>query len=366
MKSPLFYKRKVSPLFFLGMLFLVFPFYYAIGEPDQYWIWLTSVLFGLGYSSLLYTRHPLYEKLIWCYLIAYIIVSSFGKNIQFSLFIFNLSNLLTWEYHRDRWSYRTISYSLLLLAILVWSLIGPFEVELKIFLLIIHAFGLLMMIGGRLQQRKEEMEAQLREQNASINLLLAETERNRIGQDLHDTLGHVFAMLSIKADLIQTLLEHKQLDQAKKEAAELQGLSRNAMTEVRQIVQSLKQHRVEEEIQILQQMFQLAGVSYQVEGQEWTNQLSLPIQDKLTMVLRELGNNLLKHSQASCCRLYFQKEAKELLLVYEDDGVGFGELDGSELHTIRDRLTTIKGSLTFHSKADPTCLHIRIPLEEVV
>ena len=38
-------------------------------------------------------------------------------------------------------------------------------------------------------------------QNAQINLLLAENERSRIGQDLHDSQGHTFAMLSVKTDL---------------------------------------------------------------------------------------------------------------------------------------------------------------------
>ncbi len=32
-------------------------------------------------------------------------------------------------------------------------------------------------------------------------IFLAENERNRIGQDLHDSLGHTFAMLSVKTDL---------------------------------------------------------------------------------------------------------------------------------------------------------------------
>ena len=33
----------------------------------------------------------------------------------------------------------------------------------------------------------------MEEQNRTINILSAENERNRIGRDLHDTLGHTFA-----------------------------------------------------------------------------------------------------------------------------------------------------------------------------
>ncbi len=73
-------------------------------------------------------------------------------------------------------------------------------------------------------------------------------------------------MLSVKAELVQTLLDHDQIDQAKKEVQELQTLAKDSMQDVRQIVQSLKQYTVAEELQILQQMLDLAGVDLLVLG----------------------------------------------------------------------------------------------------
>ena len=52
--------------------------------------------------------------------------------------------------------------------------------------------------------------------NQYINILIAEQERNRIGQDLHDTLGHVFASLSVKSELAAKLID-KDPQAAKKE-----------------------------------------------------------------------------------------------------------------------------------------------------
>ncbi len=181
---------------------------------------------------------------------------------------------------------------------------------MRAFALVIHFFGLALLIFSWIEIKREALQQRLQEQNASINLLLAENERNRIGQDLHDTLGHVFAMLSVKAELVQTLLDHDQIDQAKKEVQELQTLAKDSMQDVRQIVQSLKQYTVAEELQILQQMLDLAGVDLLVLGGEIAEHLSLPVQNKLAMVLRELGNNLLKHSQASRCRLVLKKTSK--------------------------------------------------------
>ncbi|HEM5409247.1 TPA: sensor histidine kinase [Streptococcus suis] len=335
----IFEKRKVPLMFFVGMVFLYFPFYYAQYSPNPTAVVLATILFALVYCSLFYTDHKLYSLLAWFYLIGYIAVMSFWGNLQFSLFIFNLSNMLGWYYKETRPTYRTVSYGILLLAIILWALFGPVPFEMRAFALVIHFFGLALLIFSWIEIKREALQQRLQEQNASINLLLAENERNRIGQDLHDTLGHVFAMLSVKAELVQTLLDHDQIDQAKKEVQELQ---------------------------ILQQMLDLAGVDLLVLGGEIAEHLSLPVQNKLAMVLRELGNNLLKHSQASKCRLVFEKDQQELVLYYEDNGVGFAQLTGQELHTIKDRLVTVKGSLEFLSLANPTRLFIRIPLEEVV
>lgn len=362
----IFEKRKVPLMFFVGMVFLYFPFYYAQYSPNPTAVVLATILFALVYCSLFYTDHKLYSMLAWFYLIGYIAVMSFWGNLQFSLFIFNLSTMLGWYYKESRPTYRTVSYGLLLLAIILWALFGPVSFEMRAFALIIHFFGLALLIFSWIETKREALQQRLQEQNASINLLLAENERNRIGQDLHDTLGHVFAMLSVKAELVQTLLDHDQIDQAKKEVAALQTLAKDSMQEVRQIVQSLKQYTVAEELQILQQMLDLAGVDLVVWGGEIAEQLSLPVQNKLAMVLRELGNNLLKHSQASKCSLVFEKDQQELVVYYEDNGVGFAQLTGQELHTIKDRLVTVKGSLEFLSLAKPTRLSIRIPFEEVV
>ena len=351
-------------MFFLGMLFLYFPFYYAKYTSHPTLVIVSTVVFACVYCLSFFSRHPLYLRCSWFYMIAYIAGMSFLGSIQFSLFLFNLSNMLAWHYVEDTWTYRTLSYALLLGAVLVYGLVGPFDFEMRAFIIVIHLFGLGLLLGSRIQARKERMEKQLQEQYQSINLLLAENERNRIGRDLHDTLGHVFAMLSVKADLVQTLLDYDQIEKAKKEVGELQDVAKGAMQEVRQIVQSIKQATVAEEMQIIQQMLALAEVDCEVCGLEKAASLSLSAQSHLSMVLRELANNLLKHSQAKSCRFLFEEDGREVRLIYEDDGRGFISLKGDELHTIKDRLIRIKGRVEFLSLAQPTHLAIQIPKKE--
>ena len=48
-------------------------------------------------------------------------------------------------------------------------------------------------------------------------------KRNRIGQDLHDSLGHTFAMLSVKTDLALQLFQMQAYPQVEKELREIQA-----------------------------------------------------------------------------------------------------------------------------------------------
>ena len=75
---------------------------------------------------------------------------------------------------------------------------------------------------------------------AQLNLFLAENKRNRIGRDLHDSLGHTFAMLSLKTELAQQLLKMSQYEQAGKELAEVHDISKQSMADVRRIIDNLK------------------------------------------------------------------------------------------------------------------------------
>ncbi len=52
----IFEKRKVPLMFFVGMVFLYFPFYYAQYSPNPMAVVLATILFALVYCSLFYTQ----------------------------------------------------------------------------------------------------------------------------------------------------------------------------------------------------------------------------------------------------------------------------------------------------------------------
>nr|WP_269902565.1 histidine kinase [Streptococcus pseudoporcinus] len=185
-----------------------------------------------------------------------------------------------------------------------------------------------------------------------------------MSQDLHDTLGHVFVMLTIKADLVQTLLGRGEVVKAQEEVADLQTITKHAMQNVRQIVGSLKDHQIAQELVVIRKMLELAGVDFHIEGESVVKALPTDLQSKTAMILRELVNNLMKHSQAKKCSLRFNRDQNHVYLFYHDDVLGFSDLDGQELHSIKERLIPLQGQVRITSLSKPTEIIVSIPIKE--
>lgn len=349
------------PLFYVPLVFIAFPvlgiFYF---DYPQWTIWLTG-LFVFSYLYLIHIPQTWLTNILWTVMVGYIFYMTIYVNGGMMWFIFYLANLLTFCFGDKLRSYRFLSYLVLIFAIMTTGIIYGSDMGSRLIAILLPVICLSMQFYWTKELEVERQQKELVEKNRSINLLLAENERNRIGQDLHDTLGHVFAMLTIKAELVQTFLEQEAYPEAKQQVMDLQAISKEAMSEVRTMVQSLKRHSVAEEIMILENMLDLAGVELTVIGQENAALLADTLQGTLTMVLRELATNLIKHSQASHCSLQFKHEGDELVLTYVDDGCGFSEMQEKDLHTIKDRLVTIQGQLDIVSLKGPTQIRITVP-----
>ena len=92
-------------------------------------------------------------------------------------------------------------------------------------------------------------------------MLIAEQERNRIGQDLHDTLGHVFASLTLKSELAAKLIDTDK-ESAKKEMMAINQLSRETLNKVRSIVDDLKVQSFEEEVSSVETILRDANLKF--------------------------------------------------------------------------------------------------------
>lgn len=351
--------KKIHTMYYVSLLYLVFPLYYSVRGDYPFYVFIMTVMFAVAYIGVVVMEHSLRVNILWLYLCCYVVFISFMENPTISMFNFFLSNFLTWRFQEDKITgFRYCSFYLVLLATVYPILLAP-DFSTQIFLLTMNMICIGMMYAMKQSVKRQKIENELFEKNASINLLLAENERNRIGQDLHDTLGHVFAIMSVKSELALTLMEHGAYEKARQEVQDLQDIAKNSMQEVRQIIQAVKQHSLKEELQILGNMLELAGVDWTVEGR--VVEMGKEQEAALTMALRELCNNLIKHSQASSCRIQLSEKDGLLRVLVEDNGIGFEQVTGEELHSIRDRLLRYQGRVAIVSAKQPTQIQLEIP-----
>lgn len=349
--------------YFLALVFLLFP---IVGSFSGYYpIWTLSLtaIYALSYLALVFLKdsHKLLSSLLWFYTLAYIIYMTFAYQGPMMWFLFYHVNLLVWRFKASVTSYRFISFTMSTLVVTLGGVIWGQDIPTRL-ISIVSAMFIFGMYAYQSRIRVEgQLEAEIAQQNRTINVLSAENERNRIGRDLHDTLGHTFAMMTLKTELAIKQLDKEQYEAVRQNLEELNQISRSSMQEVRTIVNQLKYRTVLEEIEEVQRLFELSDISLTVDCLLDLEALSPVIQSTLTMVLRELANNVIKHAQASHCQLSLTRQ-DGIKLIFEDDGQGFEEITGQELHSIRERLSLLDGEVTILSQSQPT--RVQVVLKE--
>ena len=358
--------KSIHYMFWASLIFMVFPIVPVVTGELAVWHLLIDILFVLAYLGVLTTKSQRLSWLCWVIMLAYVAGNTAFVGVNYIWFFFFLANLLI--YHFGVRSFNSLHVRTFLLAqVLVVGQLLIFqevEVEFLVYLLGILTFIDLMTFGlVRIRIVEDLKEAQAK-QNAQINLLLAENERSRIGQDLHDSLGHTFAMLSVKTDLALQLFQMEAYPQVEKELKDIHQISKDSMNEVRTIVENLKSRTLTSELETVKKMLEIAGIEVEIANQLDTASLTQELESTASMILLELVTNIIKHAQASKAYLKLERTEKELILTVSDDGCGFASIKGDEFHTVRDRVLPFSGEVSVISQKHPTEVQVRLPYKE--
>ena len=358
--------KSIDYMYWASLIFMVFPIVPVVTGELPSWHLLIDILFVLAYLGVLTTKSQRLSWLCWVIMLAYVAGYTAFVGVNYIWFFFFLANLLI--YHFGVRSFNSLHVRTFLLAqVLVVGQLLIFqevEVEFLVYLLGILTFIDLMTFGlVRIRIVEDLKEAQAK-QNAQINLLLAENERSRIGQDLHDSLGHTFAMLSVKTDLALQLFQMEAYPQVEKELKEIHQISKDSMNEVRTIVENLKSRTLTSELETVKKMLEIAGIEVEIANQLDTASLTQELESTASMILLELVTNIIKHAKASKVYLKLERTEKELILTVGDDGCGFASIKGDDLHTVRDRVLPFSGEVKVISWKQPTEVQVRLPYKE--
>jgi len=353
--------KSIHYMFWASLIFMIFPILPVVTGWLSVWHLLIDILFVVAYLGVLTTKSQRLSWLYWGLMLTYVVGNTAFVAVNYIWFFFYLSNLLI--YHFRVRSLRSLHvWTFLLAQVLVVGQLMMFqsvETEAVAFELGILTFVDLMTLGlVRIRIVEDLKEAQAK-QNAQINLLLAENERSRIGQDLHDSLGHTFAMLSVKTDLALQLFRMEAYPQVEKELKEIQQISKDSMNEVRTIVENLKSRTLASELETVKKMLEIAGIEVQIENQLDKASLTQDVESTAAMILLELATNIIKHASAEKAYLKLERTDQELVLT-----VRFATVKGNELHTVRDRAAAFSGQVELVSLKDPTEVRVHLPYKE--
>lgn len=176
------------------------------------------------------------------------------------------------------------------------------------------------------------MEADSRSRRIGQDLAVV-SERERVARDVHDVLGHTLTVVAVKAELAERLLDIDP-ERSRSEIAEIRGLVRGALADVRATVGGLRGTDFRTQIQALEITLAGAGLDVEVEtGDPAAIDPHLVV--PLGWVLREAGTNVLRHARATRCHIRLEPGR----LSIEDDGVGLaGKPAGNGLLGMRERM----------------------------
>ncbi|MFK4165742.1 sensor histidine kinase [Paenibacillus lautus] len=230
-------------------------------------------------------------------------------------------------------------------------------------------FFLIMLFspfGIRSLNRRQELERELAQANEQIRNLIKGEERMRIARDLHDTLGHTLSLITLKSQLVEKLAA-KDPVKAQLEAREIQNTSRAALRQVRELVSDMRTATLPEELLEAQIILESADIELVSTGNPKLEGISDLAHNILSLCLREAVTNVVKHSQASQCRIDIESLDNEWRLLVADNGIGLkGKDDGASgsngLKGMAERLSLIGGTIEAVSEPQGTKLNIRVPI----
>jgi PAS domain S-box-containing protein len=198
-----------------------------------------------------------------------------------------------------------------------------------------------------------------------------ESERKRLGAELHDGIGQILSSISLDVSQVKAQASTKADAEM---VSELEGLATKvqaAIKEVRNISHDLMPDVLEsfglkEALkQTCASLHNRAGVKVRFEHVDLQPKYDPTVEMNLFRIAQELLNNIQKHASSGNVFVSLMDHGATLSLTVEDDGVGFdptSESRGIGLSNVSSRVKTLSGQMDVESSPESgTMISIEIP-----
>ncbi len=223
-------------------------------------------------------------------------------------------------------------------------------------------FPMFIGAGNIFFAERNRINRQLRKANEEIENLAKVAERERIARDLHDVLGHTLSVITLKSELAGKLID-RDPERAGKEIREVEQISRQALTDVRDAIRGYRSQGLVAELAQAKTTLETAGLTVQCDAAT-TVQLPALQESVLSLAVREAVTNVVRHARAHACRMRLEQQNGSCRLEIHDDGCGASNGEGNGLRGMRERVEMIGGTLRRSTEAGTT-LTITLPLKNV-
>jgi two-component system sensor histidine kinase DesK len=203
-------------------------------------------------------------------------------------------------------------------------------------------------------------DVQLQQSHEEIRRLAATAERERIGRDLHDLLGHTLSLIALKSELAGKLLARDPVA-ARREIADVERITRDALAQVRSAVSGMRSTGLVGELASARLLLECAGVRFSYAGFE--RELPPAQECCLALALREAVTNIQRHASATSAEAELSLDGDAIQLRVRDDGHGGILAHGNGLTGMRERVEELGGTLKIAAvRGQGTTLTLRLPM----
>ena len=222
-------------------------------------------------------------------------------------------------------------------------------------------FPMIIGAGNTFFAERNRINRKLRRANDEIENLAKVAERERIARDLHDVLGHTLSVITLKSELAGKLID-RDSQAARKEIGEVEQISRQALSDVRDAIRGYRSQGLVAELAQAKTTLETAGVIVQCDAAT-TVKLPAVQESVLSLAVREAVTNVVRHARARTCRMRLEQQNGSCRLEIQDDGCGASNGEGNGLRGMRERVEMLGGTLSRSTEAGTT-LTITLPLKE--
>lgn len=202
--------------------------------------------------------------------------------------------------------------------------------------------------GGNLGYRiNAQKDAELRLSHDEVRRLAATAERERIGRDLHDLLGHTLSLITLKSELANKLFDRDGAA-AKREMIDVERVARDALAQVRRAVTGIRAAGFAAELASAKLLLESNDVNLDYALADVA--LPVAIETALAMTVREAVTNIQRHANARHASVTLVTAGNRLTLRVSDDGRGGDIVPGNGLCGMRERLAAIGADLRVESQ----------------